>query len=78
VDLVDDPNSVPVGYDPAIVWEGLGLLPYAIAPHYKSEHPESAAMESVVEYYIDRHVPFRVLRDGEVIVIQGGREEIVA
>jgi dipeptidase E len=78
VDLVDDPNSVPVGYDPAIVWEGLGLLPYAIAPHYKSEHPESAAMESVVQYYIDRRVPFRVLRDGEVIVVQGGREEIVA
>jgi dipeptidase E len=78
VDLVDDPNLVPVGYDPAIVWEGLGLLSYAVAPHYKSEHPESAAMESVVQYYVDRRVPFRVLRDGEVIVVQGGREEVVA
>jgi hypothetical protein len=35
-------------------------------------------MESVVQYYIDRRVPFRVLRDGEVIVVRGGREEIVA
>jgi dipeptidase E len=78
VDLVDDPNPVPVGYDPAIIWEGLGLLPYAIAPHYQSEHPASAAMESVVQYYIDRRVPFRVLRDGEAIVMEGEREEIVA
>ena len=78
VELVDDPHLVPAGYDPAIVWEGLGLLPYAVAPHYRSEHPESAAMESVVQYYVDHRLPFRVLRDGEAIVVQGGREEIVA
>ena len=77
VELVDDPHAVPAGYDPTIVWEGLGLLPYAVAPHYKSEHPESAAMESVVRYYVDRRVPFKALRDGEVIVVHGGREEVV-
>jgi dipeptidase E len=78
VELVDDPYSIPVGYDPAVVWEGLGVLPYAVAPHYKSEHPKSAAMDAVVQYYVDNRVPFRVLRDGEVIVVNGGREEIVA
>jgi dipeptidase E len=78
VDLIDDPNSVPEGYDPAILWEGLGLLPYAIAPHYQSEHPESAAMEAVVRYYVDHRMPFRVLRDGEAIVVDAGWEEIVA
>jgi dipeptidase E len=78
VELVDDPHSVPAGYDPAIVWEGLGLLPYSVAPHYKAEHPESAAMDAVVQYYIDSRVPFRVLRDGEVIVVNGDRDEVAA
>ena len=41
----DDPKIVPTGYPPAIIWECLGLIPYAIAPHYKSDHPESAATD---------------------------------
>jgi dipeptidase E len=77
VELVDDPHAVPAGYDPSIVWECLGLLPYAIAPHYKSDHPESADIDKSVQYYIDNHVLFRALRDGEAIVINGGQEEVL-
>lgn len=77
VDLVDDPRIVPTGYTPAIIWECLGLIPYAIAPHYKSDHPESAATDNLIQYYIDNHMPFKPLHDGEAIVINGGREEIV-
>ena len=57
VNLVDDPEVIPTGYDPAIIWECLGVIPYAIAPHYKSDHPESAATNSLVQYYIDNHLP---------------------
>jgi len=78
VELVDDPHIVPAGYNPAIVWEGLGLLPYAVAPHYKSELPESADVDKLVQYYIDNHVLFKVLRDEEVIVVNGKQEEVVA
>ena len=77
VELVDDPKIIPTDYDPNIIWQGLGLIPYAIAPHYKSDHPESAATDNLVQYYIEKHVLFKALHDGEVIVIRGKHEEIV-
>jgi hypothetical protein len=33
-------------------WEGLGLYPYCIARHYKSDHPESTRVDAMVEYFI--------------------------
>jgi dipeptidase E len=77
IDLVDDPVEVPVGYDPEPPWECLGVLDYFVAPHYRSQHPESAAIEKVVEYFIEHHMPFRALRDGEVILVDGNHEEIL-
>jgi dipeptidase E len=64
LELVDDPTVVD---EPC--WEGLGLLEYAILPHYRSDHPESEAIELAVESYRERGVPHRTLRDGEVIVL---------
>jgi dipeptidase E len=76
LELVDDPNVIPDGYDPAVIWEGLNLLPYAVAPHYRSDHPESPAIEALMHHFIDHHIPFRALRDGEAIVIDGQGEEV--
>lgn len=78
VELVDDPNEVPKGYEAEIIWDCLGLLPYAVAPHYKSDHPESADIDKSVEYLIDNHILFKALRDGEAIVINGDKERIVS
>jgi dipeptidase E len=75
-ELVDDPNLVPAGYNPAIIWDCLGLLPYMIAPHYKSDHPESADIDKTVEYLIEHHLPFIALKDGEAIVIDGDSQYI--
>ena len=77
IELVDDPTIVPEGYSPEIIWECLGLLPYCVAPHYKSDHPESADVDKTVEYYIANHIPFVALRDGEAIVINGTSEDVV-
>ncbi len=71
IELVDDPNVVPLGYDATIIWEGLDVLPYAVAPHYESDHPESAAIGGLVAHYIAQDIPFKALRDGEVIVVDG-------
>ena len=71
VELVDDPHHIPDGYPNQIIWDGLGLLPYSIAPHYKSDHPEAAAMDDSVQYLIDHHLPFIALRDGEEIIVDG-------
>jgi dipeptidase E len=69
IELVDDPNQLTEGYDAPILWEGLGLYDYSIAPHYKSDHPESAAIDKVVEYFEKENIPFKALHDGEAIVI---------
>ncbi len=79
LELVDDPTVVPDRYKRPIIWEGLDVLPYAVAPHYKSpEHPESARMDEVVGYYIGNHIPFIALRDGEAIVIDRNTETVVS
>ncbi len=77
-ELVDEPYVVPDGYDPEVLWDCLDIVPYAIAPHYKSDHPESAAINKSVEYLVDHHLPFIALRDGEAIVIQDGEQKVVS
>ncbi len=71
-ELVDDPNIIPATYNPEIIWECLNILPYTVAPHYKSDHPESAAVDKSIEYLIENHIPFIALRDGEAMVINDG------
>ena len=78
IELVDDPLYVPGGYEADILWEGLGVLPYMVAPHYRSNHPESAATEQTVQYFIDQHILFKALRDGEAIVVNGTQENVVS
>ena len=68
IELMDDPNEIPAGYDPAVVWDGLSLVDYAIVPHFDSPHPESVAARAVANQHARRKTPFRALRDGEVIV----------
>jgi hypothetical protein len=69
IHLVDPPDLPAKGYGTEIIWEGLGFLPYSIAPHFKSDHPESAMIDGVVEYFEARGLPYLALRDGESIVI---------
>ena len=80
IELVDSPDpaqAIPAGYVPEIHWEGMALVSYSIAPHYRSDHPESAAMEAVVQYFEDRGMPYRALRDGEAILVDGDRETLL-
>ena len=68
IHLADEPDIIPEQYMPEQVWEGLGFLPYSIAPHYRSDHPEAQIIERTVEYFITHKIPFIALQDGEVIV----------
>lgn len=68
LELVDDINISPDGYKPDIVWEGLGLINYAFAPHYHSNHPESESINTVVDYYIKNGIEYKALHDGEVTI----------
>ncbi len=71
IELVDYPKQMPEGYNKEIIWEGLGFVDFSIAPHYRSEHPESEAIEKVVQYFRDNKLPYKALRDGEVLIING-------
>lgn len=66
--LIDDPDLVPPGYEPEIVWDGLGLIDHAVIPHFRSAHPDSAAAEQAVRHLTARGLRHRALRDGEAIV----------
>jgi dipeptidase E len=77
IEIVNDPDAVPAGYDPAVIWDCLGLVPYHIAPHYKSAHFASPGIDKVVQYFIDHKMTFKALRDGEALVIDGEREEVL-
>ncbi len=73
IELCDDPHETPNGYEGlARAVDGLGLLPFAVAPHFRSPgHPETAMVDDVVEWFLDHRIPFVALRDGDAIVQEG-------
>jgi dipeptidase E len=68
IHLADNSEIIPQGYPNEVIWEGLGLLPFCIAPHWRSNHPESAMIDESVEYFMEHKIPFIALRDGETYV----------
>ena len=68
IHLADDPEANPEGYFRDAIWSGLSFVPFCIAPHYRSDHRESALIERSVEYFIEHKIPFIVLRDGEAVI----------
>lgn len=69
LETVDDPNIIQEGYNKDIIWDGLGLINFAFAPHYKSSHPETKMVDKEVEYYIKNGIEYKTLHDGEVIIL---------
>jgi dipeptidase E len=76
LELVDDPIIVPEGYEKEFDWSGLGFLSYNVAMHYESNHPESADIEKEIAYYQKNNIPYKTLRDGEVIIVNGSEERL--
>jgi dipeptidase E len=77
IELIDVPDDVPHGYDASIVWEGLGLVTFSLAAHFRSNHPEAPLVERVVAFFEGNGIPYRALRDGEALIINGNEERIV-
>lgn len=74
LDLCDEPNATPADYKPETIWEGLGVVPYAVVPHYKSDNPESMLIDKTVAYMDEHNLPYKTLRDGEVLMIDNNNE----
>ena len=69
LELVDEPTKQVYSQATKAIWEGLGLVNYMLVPHYKSNHPESKLIDKVVEYYQKNKIPYKTLRDGEVLIL---------
>ncbi len=68
IHLADDPDSKPKDYGNEVIWDGVGIYPYCIAPHFRSDHPETDRIEKVVAYFIEKKLPFIALHDGEALL----------
>lgn len=68
-ELVDDHTLTPEGYMNDTIWDGLDLIDYSVAPHYRSAHDESEAVEKTVSYFESHNMSHRTLRDGEAIIM---------
>lgn len=76
---LDDANLVRSVYGATEpIWDGLGLLDYMILPHFESPgHPETEAVGRAVERFRAAGIAHRTLRDGQAVVIDGARTELV-
>ncbi len=73
LEACDSPDEVTALYGAQPMFDGLGVLDHAFVPHVQSpDHPESAALDGVVERYRAEGVPHVALRDGQVLVVDGG------
>jgi dipeptidase E len=69
ISLMDDPSVNALGYEPSEpIMEGLGLIEGAIIPHFESNHPESEAAATAVQWSIEHGIKHLALRDGDVLV----------
>ena len=76
VDPVEEVDRVWPGAD--VVWEGLGVLDRAFVPHWSSPgHPETEMIDDVIARYDADSTPYWKLRDGQVLVVDGGSATVV-
>jgi dipeptidase E len=73
---MDEPvQSAPDYPDEQPVWEGLGLVPFTIIPHYNSDHVEAEGAAKAAAWAAANGADYRTLQDGAVIVVDGGAPE---
>lgn len=77
VEIVDPVDMEAEGYKAEIIWDGLGIIDYAYAPHYRSNHPESADIEKMVKYFEKNKIPHKTLHDGEAILVNDEKEVMI-
>ncbi len=72
----DDPDRIPLGYKKEIIWEGLNLVDFHIVPHYLSDW-FGAEANAMKEYFEKNITQYKALIDGQVVIIEGDKEEFL-
>lgn len=68
--IVDDPHNFPYPEIKETIWDGLGFIDFAFMPHWNSDHPESADVDKEIAECKKNNIPYRAIRDGEVIIVE--------
>ncbi|HVV25674.1 MAG TPA: Type 1 glutamine amidotransferase-like domain-containing protein [Candidatus Saccharimonadales bacterium] len=72
----DDPDQVKAVYGKDKIWNGLGLVDFYIVPHYGSDWFADKARHMAI--YLKKHqLPYKPIRDGQVIVVDGEKVELL-
>ena len=72
----DYPEVVPQGYKSEIIWEGLNIVPFYIVPHCKSDWWGEPAKE-MIAYLKSKKLDYYALEDGQVVIVDGDKEEFL-
>lgn len=72
----DEPNLIPDGYKKEIIWDGLDFVSYHIVPHYKSDWWGTES-EKMIDHLRKNKLVYRTLMDGQALVINGDKEELL-
>jgi len=71
------PEVVPDNYPTKeTMWDGLDLVPFMVVPHYKSDWFGKEA-EEMKKYLEENGVPYHLLEDGQVVVVNGDKVELL-
>jgi dipeptidase E len=76
IDLVDEPASIPEGYPTDVEPACMGLIPFRILPHWRSDHPESAAIDRAEAFLSEKGLDYRCLHDGQAFAVTDGAVEL--
>ena len=66
--IVGDATETPYKELDEVIWEGLGFVDFAFMPHWKSDHPETEAIDRGIEYCKKHGIKYKALHDGEVLI----------
>lgn len=77
IDIGDFPDIVPENYpDKNIPWDGIGIIDFMIVPHYDSDWWGKEA-KAAVDYLKIHKLAYKILKDDQVYIIDGKREELL-
>ncbi len=74
----DDPAEVKRVYRSDVIWDGLGLIDTVVVPHWGSDWfgADAQRMADALEHS-ETHVKYEKLVDGQVLVLNGDRRELL-
>lgn len=72
----DDPSQVEKIYKKEILWDGLNLVSFYFVPHYKSDWFGKEA-DLMIDHLRSKNLKYYAVQDGQVILVNGGKIELL-